>query len=68
MSTSKIGVNYRLSMDAIEIIDMISKKLGISKASTLELAIRKLAMIEDVEIPTRSEEDTTSQSLGGASN
>ena len=68
MATSKVGVSYHLSMEAVELINAISKKLGISKAGTLEQAIRKMALIEDVEVPARPEADSTSESLAGASN
>lgn len=43
--------SMRLSLEAKELIEVIAKKLGISQAAVMEIAIRRLAEIEDVNLP-----------------
>ncbi len=51
--TNKTAATYRLSDDARELIDTLAKRFGVSKTDVLEMAVRKLAQSEGVEIPKK---------------
>lgn len=44
----KKATSYRLSEDALELIEQLKEKLGISQASVVEQAVRKLARLEGI--------------------
>lgn len=44
----KISTSIRLTKEGKQIVDRLSKRLGIDKSSVLELAIRELAKKENV--------------------
>lgn len=48
MPTEKRSFNIRISPEAQRLLDAIAAKLGVSKASVFEMAIRKLAEQERV--------------------
>jgi predicted DNA-binding protein len=43
---NKQAISFRLSPEAIELIKELAKKLGVSQADIIELAVRKLAKQE----------------------
>jgi predicted DNA-binding protein len=45
-SSYKSATSYRLSIEALDMIDTLHKRLGISRASIIEMAVRKLAESE----------------------
>lgn len=51
--TDKKASTYRFSDDARFLIDALAKQLGISKTDVLEMAVRKLAKKEKVELPSK---------------
>jgi hypothetical protein len=48
---SKQRTSMTLSQQALKLMQILSKKLGLSKASVVELAIRKLAEQENISLP-----------------
>lgn len=46
---NKESISFRLSPEAIELIKALAKKLGVSQAAVMEIAIRKLAESENVQ-------------------
>lgn len=42
--------SIRLSVEAVELRDKLAATLGISKSSVIELAIRKLAQLENISV------------------
>ena len=55
--------SLRLSLEAKRLLKMIARKLGITQSGALEIAIRRLAHIEQVDIdspPRPPNEDTPS--------
>lgn len=49
MTSEKKGpTSFRLSPEAVRLIKELSERLGISQASVVEQAVRKLARSEDV--------------------
>jgi hypothetical protein len=46
MPKPRSGTSYRLSEDAQELLGRLSGRLGLTKTSVLEMAIRKLAYAE----------------------
>ncbi len=49
-------VNVRLTDDAVQLLLELTKKLGISQAAVLEIAIRRFAENENVQIQAVSPE------------
>lgn len=47
---NKNSTSYRLSPEARVVIEELAKRLGVSKTDVVELAIRKFAKAEGVEI------------------
>ena len=47
---NKIATSIRLSPDARELLLLMSRKLGLSQAGILELAVRKMATSEGVTV------------------
>ena len=43
---TKIGSSYRLSAEGRDLINRLAEHLGISQASVIEMAVRKLARAE----------------------
>lgn len=46
---NKIQTTFTISVEAIRLIGLLAKKLGLSKTGVLELAIRRLAELEEIE-------------------
>lgn len=57
---NKVARSYRLSPTAVDLIEHLTEKLGLSQAGTLELAVRRLAEQEGVKVSTatKGEEPT----------
>lgn len=51
----KTATAFRLSAGAHKLLDVLSRRLGLSKASVVELALRRLAALEGVPIPDEQE-------------
>lgn len=51
--TSKQSASYRLSDDARELIELLAKKIGVSKTDIIEIAVRELAQSKGVELPPK---------------
>ena len=51
MPTSKNPASYRLSEDALVLIEQLAKAMGLSRTSVIEVAIRHLAKKEGIEAP-----------------
>ena len=43
------ATSYRFTDTALELIDHLSEKLGVSKTAVIEIALRKLAEAEKIE-------------------
>lgn len=52
---NKKGTSFRLSPTALELIGRLTGKLGLSQAGVIEMAVRKLAQTEGIQM----EEQTT---------
>ena len=48
MMANKEPISFRLTPEAIRLIQELAKKLGVSQAAVLEMAVRKLAEQEKV--------------------
>jgi predicted transcriptional regulator len=46
----KNPTSIRLSPEAERLIELLAKKLGVSKASVMEMAVRKFAELERIEV------------------
>jgi hypothetical protein len=46
MPPNKVAASYRLSPDALGLINRLAEYLGLSQGSVLEVAVRKLARAE----------------------
>ena len=46
---NKKSIGFRLTPEAITIIKELAKKLGVSQADVVEMAVRKLAKQEEIE-------------------
>jgi predicted DNA-binding protein len=55
MATTKKQTGIRLTDDGRQLLEALSKKLGVSQTSVMEMAVRKLAIIEDVTIKPSAE-------------
>jgi hypothetical protein len=51
MPTSKNPASYRLSEEALVLIEQLAKAMGLSRTSVIEVAIRQLAKKEGVQSP-----------------
>jgi hypothetical protein len=47
---NKNAISFRLTQEAITIIKELASRLGVSQADVIELAIRKLAKDENVQV------------------
>ena len=50
---SKVPVSFRLTDDAKELLLLLKQKMGIDKTDVVEVAIRKLAQSEGVQLPPK---------------
>ena len=57
MTRNKVGTSFRLSPVALELISGLTDKLGLSQAGVVELAVRKLAEVENVVVSTAREKE-----------
>ena len=46
----KLKTSFSLSEEALQFVELLAQSLGLSNASVLEVAIRKLAKAEGIEI------------------
>lgn len=46
--------SYRISDEGKQIMKLIAKKLGVNDTAILEIAIRRLAELEDIKIPVEA--------------
>ena len=53
----KVHTAFRLSATALALLAILSRKLGLSRAGVIELALRRLADIEGVPIPDEEPDD-----------
>lgn len=53
MKQARILTAFRLTPEAKQIIEEASQKLGVSQADIVEMAIRKFAQAEGVELPPK---------------
>ena len=65
---NKVGASYRLSETALNLIDTISTKLGLSQASLIEMVIREEAGRRGISYEEKEEPQIDANSLAGASN
>ena len=50
MNTNKVATSFRLSEQAIAIIDILSTELGVSKTSIVEIAVREMKERKDAKL------------------
>ena len=43
------ATSYRLTEEVLTLIEKLAKKLGLSRASVIEMSVRKLAELEKIE-------------------
>lgn len=55
---NKVATSYRLSPTALALITALTKRLGLSQAGVLEMAVRKLAAQEGIEVDTKEDQQT----------
>lgn len=61
-SMGKTATAFRLSAVALQLLTTLSRKLGLSKAGVVELALRRLADLEGVPVPeTEPADDATDE-------
>lgn len=51
MKRNKTLIALRLTPEGVDLIKTMSKKLGVAQADIVEMAVRKFAQAEGVEIP-----------------
>lgn len=51
--TDKTLTSYRLSDDARALIELLTKKMGVSKTDIVEMAVRELAESKGVQLPPK---------------
>ena len=50
MNTNKVATSFRLSEQAIAIIDILSTELGVSKTSIVEIAVLEMKERKDAKL------------------
>jgi hypothetical protein len=59
VSDKKRSTSFQLSPEGLLLLKRLSRRLGLSQASVVELAVRKLADAEGVPRPEPTEEDSS---------
>ena len=51
--TDKLSTSFRLSDDARALIELLTKRIGVSKTDIIEIAVRELAESRGVTLPEK---------------